>query len=364
MRLVLSLLVCMFCGTSIASGQSQPTPSARKPVDLKKALNLTEFKIEMAQTTVRVNPSDKNVSDLIAALEEYLNNTCLASLLKTLKYEGNPTDPQCVDRMQQLLSLNPDNPVGLCVRDGIDAPTCREAYPRQRLVAYTNSNATNDIDPTLRVGLSAQENAMLEKLQQDLRPLDGQWAAAQTDAEKRAVLEAALPTYDNMMATACRVVVLRVTRLEDPAKKSEDSRIKEAREKLLKVPQHLRADYQERMATEVEENIARAKGNESEIANLTELLNVIREPEVQTSALTSNNSERIRYVLPGCFDLLKVVRERAPLFPSPTCHAEGWYSPQCVTAIKGWREYKRKQAAAKGKKEEADKQKDSIISKF
>jgi hypothetical protein len=354
----------MLLVTSTVCGQSQPTQSTRKPVDLKKALNLTEFKIEMGQTTVRVNPSDKNVSDLIAALEEYLNTTCLESLLKTLKYEGNPTDPLCIERTQQLLTLNPDNPVALCVRDGIDAPTCRESYPRQRLVPYTSSSVVTDIDPTLKVGLSAQENAMLAKLQQDLRPLDGQWAAAQTEADKRAVLEAALPTYDNMLATACRVVVLRVTRLQDPSRKSEDSRIKETREKLLKIPRNLRAEYQERMATDVEESIAKAKGNEKEIARLTELLNVIHEPEMQALALTASNSERIRYVLPGCFELLKVVRERAPLFPSPTCHADGWYSPQCITAIKGWREYKRKQAAAKEKKEEVEKKNTSIISKF
>jgi|688.fasta_scaffold170211_2 hypothetical protein len=338
------------------------TPAKSPPADLHQALNVNELKIEMAESQLKLRPSDKTTSELIAALEEFLNQNCFGDLAKTLSYSGPPKDEKCIARMEKLLLVNPDNPAALCLRDGLDAQSCKEAYRRQRLVAFMGNNMP-DLDPALKVGASAYEKALLDKIQLDLAPLDAQWTQAKTDDEKKTIIEAALPSYERMMNTACRIVVLRVSRIKED-KKEEDPEIKEARERLSKIPENLRGEYQEKMISDAEEKLAQVARNKdpAAIARITALITAIRNPGIEQSPLTANNSERLRYVLPQCADVLKAMKQRLGDFPAPLCHTDGWYSPQCISAIKSYRARVREEAENKKRKAAGEKPRDSIAS--
>jgi hypothetical protein len=261
--------------------------------------------------------------------------------------------------MERLLQINPDNPVGLCLRDGIDADSCKEAFRKQRLVNFSSSSMP-DPDPALKLGLSKYERALMEKLQQDLKPLDTQWAEAKSDEERNALLEAALPSYERMMNTACKTVVVRITRLTSTAS-SESPEIAEMREKLLRIPKTMREEYQDKLASEAEDRLAQAskRNSEEEVKNITALINAIRDPEGSRTPLNSDNSERIRYVLPQCYDLLKSMSDRLKDHPAPLCHTEGWYSPQCIASIRAYR----KKADKKAMKT-LERTSDSVIASF
>jgi hypothetical protein len=352
-HLLCSALVILIPLITEADDKSKSPPPVNGPkIDLNQALDINELKIEMAESQLKVRASDKASSELITYLEEFLNSKCLGSVTSTLTYSGNPTDPLCLSRLNRLTQLNPDNPVALCVRDGFAAQSCIEAYRKQRLVAFSGSNM-EDVDPALKVGLSSYERSLLEKIKQDLQPLDSQWAAASSPEEKATILEAALPSYEKMLNTACRVVILRVNRLKLDSKE-ESTEAREVREKLLKIPLALRGEYQEKMTQDVEERLARVADQPKEVANLTALLEVIRTPETYVPPLSSSNSERVRYVLPQCFELLKSVKERIGSHPAPLCHTEGWYSPQCISAIKAYRAEMRAKAAQKAGKGKVD----------
>ena len=361
----LSTIVFLFSPQALSEPQQAPSANAARPSGpaLKEVLNVTELKIAMAESQLKLRQSDSAASELIAALEESLTTTCFGNIAKTLTYSGPPTDPLCLERMERLLQVNPDNPVGLCLRDGIEADSCKEAFRKQRLVSFSSSSMP-DPDPALKLGLSNYERSLMEKLQQDLKPLDTQWAEAKTDEERDALLEAALPSYEKMMNTACKTVVLRINRLQSSANK-ESAEITEMREKLLRIPKTMREEYQDKLANEAEERLARAsKGNnEEEVKNITALINVIRDPERSQEPLNSSNSERLRFVLPQCFDLLKSMKERLKDHPAPLCHTEGWYSPQCITSIKMYRAKMRAISDRKAAQTGARKS-DSVIESF
>jgi hypothetical protein len=158
-------------------------------------------------------------------------------------------------------------------------------------------------------------------------------------------------------------VVLRVSRIKED-KKEEDPEIKEARERLSKIPENLRGEYQEKMISDAEEKLAQVARNKdpAAIARITALITAIRNPGIEQSPLTANNSERLRYVLPQCADVLKAMKQRLGDFPAPLCHTDGWYSPQCISAIKSYRARVREEAENKKRKAAGEKPRDSIAS--
>lgn len=365
LRIVFSLVTAAFLWPAsslpgLVSESSAQAPTAASGAEAKdsdtapkrpNALDVTDIKIEMAEASLRVNSSDRNLTALITALEDYLNARCFGSLRQSLTYQGPPTDPDCVARMNQLLALNPDNPAAICARDGIDAPSCVTAYKGQKLVEfYDSASLLADLpDPALKVGLSAADTERVKVQEEMLQNIDGQFREAQTDEEKAKCVNDAVGIYEQLLNTACRVSALRLRRLEEVVVKSDPPRIAEARKKLLQIPAKLRADYQRQMRMKVEDEIASFRGDEATRKELIELLAVIDEPE-EKKAPALQNLQRTRVVLRPCFQAIEQASKFIPLFPAPLCYKEGWHTPQCTVAIRAWRkakELERKRATVK-----------------
>ncbi len=344
--LVLESMAQTPTASSQTDAQNSGSAATRPPV-----LDVTDIKIEMAEASLRVNSSDRNLTALISALEDYLNARCFGTLRQSLSYQGPPTDPDCVTRMNQLLEINPDNPAATCVRDGIDAPSCATAYKGQKLVQfYDSASLLADLpDPALKVGLSAADTERVKVQQEMLRNIDSEFRAAQTDEEKAKCVNDAVGIYEQLLNTACKVSALRLRRLEEVTVKADPPRIAEARKKLLQIPVKLRPDYQRQMRTQVEEEIEAFRGDESGRKELAELLAVIDQPE-ETKSPAMMNLQRTRIVLRSCYEAIDQAKQFIPLFPAPLCYQEGWYTPQCTVAIRAWRkakELERKRASVK-----------------
>jgi hypothetical protein len=326
-------------------------PAPAKKIDLDKALDVNELKIAMAESSLRVNHSLRTIADLSAALERHLNAHCMGTLLQTLQYDGAPTDPDCIARMDRLLEIYPDNPVAICVRDGIGAQSCVDAYRNQNTVAFAGGSTYDEIpDPALKVGLSAEDSKKLTALRQTLFEVNQRYQAATTDADKQIAMDDATNLYDQVLSLTCKVVALRLDQPEGQNEEREDSSITEVREKLLKIPPGLREDYQKQLLQKTEEELSKAGKDVATRKLLLQKMVVIQNPEDKRQ-ITAAGKLRVRVVLPQCLEHIQQAQAILPNFPSPTCHREGWYSPQCIVALKKWYAYRQRLEAEARKRE-------------
>jgi hypothetical protein len=350
LRLILTLL-CSVATSAVTCSCYAQSPAQDPKFDLDKALDVNELKIAMAESSLRVNPSLRTVADLSAALERYLTSHCMGNLLQSLAYEGPPSDPECQARMERLLEIYPQNPVALCVRDGIAAPSCTDAYRNQKMVAFSGSSSYEDIpDPALKVGLSAEDTKKLAALRQTLSDVNQRYQAANSDTDKQKALDDATNLYDQLLSLTCKTVALRLDQPLDQQEEREDSSITEVRERLLKIPPGIRPDYQRQLTQKTEEELARAANDPATKKILLQKLAVIQNPDTR-QRLTAAGKLRVRVALPQCVEYIEQAQAILPNFPSPTCHREGWYSPQCVLALKKWHIYRQKVAAEARKRD-------------
>jgi hypothetical protein len=297
----------------------------------------------MAESTWKIRPSLQALAELANALEGYLNENCFGAMLQTLSYSGPPTNPDCIATMERLLDLYPNNPVATCLRDGIESQTCSDTYRGQSMKQFNTSASLEDTpDPALRIGLSASDREKLTAITETLNNVNRDYQTLAGDAEKQQQMENAMHLYDQALSIACKIVALQ---LEDPlAGKGaavEDVSVREIREKLMKVPPALRAEYQSKLMTQAEEELAKTKEDSSERALVLKRIEAIQKPEVDNKPTTLGKL-RYRVVLPECYDLVGRAAVLVPSLPSPTCHRDGWQSPQCFAAVKRWHSYRKR----------------------
>ena len=319
-----------------------------KEKDPSAIFNVSDLSLEMAEATYKLSKNQKSLGDLVSALETYLNQSCMRDLPTTLIYKGSPTDPICFQRMQHLLSIHANNPVGICVRDGINADSCITAFNSQvvKIYDYSQDTDTDLVDPLLKAGLPSTELEKITQLQGRLNEIKGMDPAILADEDKDKLKKEGYTIYNKLLSLACRI---SVTKLQLPAGAAAlptpDPRIEEVRYKLLQVPENMRRDYQDKMVQEYEEQLARAKDSPDEKALIVKILDTIENPEV-TAVTTAAGLERVRYILPVCGRMIDLVSSEDKLLPEPTCYLQSWYTPQCVKAWERLNASKRQAAIA------------------
>lgn len=327
------ILSLVFIAASLAYSN---TATSQPKIDLDKALDINELKITMAENSLKVNPSLRTLSELTSALEQSLNSRCFGDMLRTLSYQGPPQDPACLARIDRLLEVYPNNPVAVCLRDGIEAPSCRSAYQEQHLVAFSGGSSYQD--PALKVGLSENDSKRLGQLSGALQDVDTAFRNAATDEQKLKSLEDGANLYDQILSIACKVAGLRLDEPADRKEDKEDPSIRDVRERLLKIPPALRGDYQRQLLQQAEEELAKAKNDTTQKKIIIQKINVIQNPD-QKKTLSAAGTLRMRVVLSQCKDFIEKFEKILPDAPAPPCYRAGWYSPQCINALRNWRAY-------------------------
>jgi hypothetical protein len=299
----------------------------------------------MSESRLKMSKNPKILNDLVSALEEYLNTKCMTKLPQTLTYAGNPTDPLCIARMERLLELNPGNPVATCTRDGIAAKPCIDAYQAQRIQPISQGSTNEDIDPSLRVGLTDATLTKIGKVEETLAVVNRKYQEASTPEEKRALINDAATLYDQAMSMACRLSSVALIPKASDGQPTEPVEIAQARERLLQVPAGIRKDYQREMEEKAQLEMGNPNTSDARKKELKELLKVIQDPTAGPSIQTES-MERTRFVLEKCWNLIEVSVAIIPDLPAAVCYREGWYTPKCVAALKRWRALKQQEQAA------------------
>lgn len=354
-RTSFTILALFLVSLTAAHGQTDqgknPQQRQARTDNPVSTLDVDDLKIAMAESSLQVNPSLRTTSELVSALESTISRSCFGDTLRTLTYEGSPTDPNCLAKMERLLRLYPASPVGICLRDGFQAESCVNAYQDQTFAPYRGGPELQDLqDPALKVGLSKRESAKISSLSSTLEDVNKRYQTAKTDSEKQSSINDATRLYDQLLGIACRVFAISL--VNKPGASSEPEveygELREIRQKIMKLPPGLRAEHQERMLQKAEEELGQAKGDQTKRDFILKKIQVIQNPETKT-VITTEGKIRVRVVLPECFELAQKAEKIIPNLPSPICHRVGWYSPQCVTAIQSWHTY-RKQLDAQVRK--------------
>ena len=338
----LSLLAFSLLAIEVASATPVPSQGSMKGVDFSNALGLPEIKVEMAESRLKLSPSPQALNDVIIALEELLNSKCMTKLPQTLTYPGNPSDPVCIARMQRILELNPGNPVGLCVRDGITAQSCVDAYQNQQVSVFYPSSSIEGLDPALKVGLSAADTARITGFETSLAEINQRYQSAVADADKKKCLDDATLVYEQALSVACRVTSVKLTPKNSTEPSKEDLEITQTRERLLQVPPAIRGDYQRELTQKVMKELESTTVSTERRAVLQMLLQVIDAPDAPVPQ-QATETIRTRIVLANCNEFMELAKKATPDLPNPICYREGWYSPQCIQALKRWRVMKQQE---------------------
>ncbi len=346
-HLIATIVITAYALSASAEIQPTPAPQSSKPGakvgNISRAVGLNELKIEMAETRLKLTQSPKIISDLASALEDYLNTTCMGKLPQTLSYAGNPSDPICIARVRRLLELNPGNPVATCVQDGIASKPCIDAYQNQKIVVIYPSSKGDDLDPALKVGLSAITIERIAKVEKSLQEVNTKYQQTLTPDEKRALLNDAANLYDQILNMGCKVSAVGFVPGNDRMERTESDEISQARERLLQIPPAIRGDYQKEMTAKAEKELADPATSPDRAKQLKDLLAAIKDPD-GLSRRQLSNLKRTRYILSKCAEILTVAGKIVPDLPSITCFHQGWYTPQCTYALKKWRMQKLQEA--------------------
>ncbi len=136
----LSLLLCAFSlkaedtadplQEALEKGVAELQWTYISPLVQASSLEVLEWKALMSEGRYQIekNPFDK--FDLILQLERLINKRCLGRLPFDLSYLPSGQNKECSELVEKLLELDPDNAPALCVRDGVEAASCRDSYLR------------------------------------------------------------------------------------------------------------------------------------------------------------------------------------------------------------------------------------------
>ena len=348
--------------TPVPTPGPKPTHSPRQVENISRAVGINELKIEMAETRLKLYADPKIVSDLASALEEYLTTTCMPKLLQTLSYAGKPSDPICIERTRRLLQINPGNPVAVCVQEGIASKPCIDAFQNQKIVVVYPSQGDH-IDPALRVGLSAATLDRIAKVEGSLEEINTKYQRAETPDEKRALLNDASTLYDQILNMSCKVSAVGLVPESAGVESAEPAEITQTRERLLQIPPAIRGDYQREMAAKAQKEFDDPKTTPERASQLKDLLAVIKDPSGLSPHQTAN-LKRARYILSKCSESLTLAAKVVPDLPSVTCFHQGWYTPQCIYALKKWRIQKQQETTKGNAASSSPSSKPSMISTF
>jgi hypothetical protein len=140
MRFAAAIILLIF-KTAFVFAQTTPTVPTRTPLPSafeNRIVNndIMLIELEMAENGYTINKGADSKTRLLSIYEKVLFLRCLSGTFATLTRSAPATDQVCLDYSGRALKLDPGNPVGLCVRDGMDSGMCKAASEAQNLMPY------------------------------------------------------------------------------------------------------------------------------------------------------------------------------------------------------------------------------------
>ena len=242
----------------------------------------------------------------------------MPDITQELTYYGSKGNKPCNDMLDKLFAVDPENPLGICARDGIDTRSCRSAYAKIEFAAYSSAAEDERLvkDPRLRLELRRlrEKNELIMAQYEEAISKASQGGRRRSEQEKNNELR---PLYAAYLSVACTGPRLRLA--EVPLKSARDESTRPAKGKSF--------------LDDDDELPFQTRGDASSSAGANALPKFLKHTRVLPERCNSIG-ERALSLFPG--------------FPPAICQRWGYYSPTCIDAKRAERRRKMKEAAAAG----------------
>lgn len=280
-------------------GQAQETQSLH---ELRPDLDVKEMKAQLAETNLNVQKSDQGKKEatatLIEAYENIVPELCAPNFARTLSYDPPSTDPFCLKYNQRLLALVPESSVGICARDGFAAASCQTSTKSIQFKDFSldyeaKSEASRDVEYQLQVSRALPE---IDKARSEFVKVETEYNVTH-DQLKLPPLLAPLKRWIQLSCSSLRVRYYppspyRVLTVANPTPTSLSDRLQRQLDALAHGKQDKKVEQKQ----------------------------------------TGNTPFRL--VSGQCVESLKRAETLFPSMALPTCYRVGFFSPDCVAAIK------------------------------
>lgn len=292
-------------------------PFATIDSDLPSLSQTLRWELLITQKAFGVSPNLRTHSDLITSLQKAVETICFSDLLRSLFYDPHAKNPECEKLSKYLTTVDPKNPLVICLNYGIESTQCVSGYttqatldkiPSRALEQYARESgdtkaATYSFDTELEARLEAEKSsASLREMANELSSLKN--SAPMTPGEVKESSLKMVQLSKKYIGLACsryRIVVLpESVALTDkelpqakPTPKSKRSMTKGSLEDLLK-----KGPFSESLASET----------------------------------TKTSRNRFRVVNRACIEAIGQVTSFIPNSSAVACYRDGFTSPKCIDA--------------------------------
>ena len=327
-RVILCLLIIVPLELR-AQEKVTPTTSSTPSVKVGSQEELAQLELTMAETLFASAPNLENRSAVLAALERLVSVTCFANLLQKLSYVP-PAPAGCQRYLGELLRQYPENPVAICARDGIDAPSCIDAFAQQTLLALETPDLPVPKHVALDLKLHMSKNATrIEQVESEINTANQTLAKTGTP-EAREALNKAL---GEMLALQCKVSQLVIRELAAPPPRPTPVRT-QATKPALDDPALSDIDsaiQAIRAAAGMTPQAAERRRPDSEFQDYSQR---------QGKRATGPFQQRVRLLPKLCIDHITQVLAFNPAHPAAICYRDSFVAPSCIQALRTARQTK------------------------
>lgn len=294
-----------------ASPSPLPTPHFQGQGDV------SSLAVEMAESRFKLSPAYAAFVDLIAALGKYINSHCLSEIYPSLSSLQPSRDPICLNNIAFTLSLDPGNPEAICTRDGIDSPSCSNAYSQQDVstgLTFPNSNETYQkflIDAQLN---DSKQGATLVKLQTEFSALSTNYQLNKNKDNRDKLYRAASELLDKSCAITRNIANPNYTRDRD------------AQEKSITGPDTRPGGGTTSPST--------ADALKDDMPLFSQMIAKLSNKTPSNPIQIPTVINRVRLISSQCQSTISSVLQGLPDFSRAICHRDGFYSPSCIRALR------------------------------
>ena len=293
---------------------TSPTPAKAHgaPANLT-ALDVLEMQATLLEGMLTTRKSISARAELVTAYERLLGPVCMESMPGTLIYTPNSANARCKSLIEKTLKIDPENPMALCARDGIDSTVCQTAAKTVQLGTYSLDlpyQGASNLEAKIR---SSKNAPLVDQLVQRLNNLTFKKPDRRNEAREQEIRG----TYAKILALTCLVHRVKL----ESAPESQLRAVVEASRASNKTQGGLLSNddlsFLNRLATG-------GPGINKQTIN-----NPPPTPTIDPSSLFFF---RTRLIPTKCEHFASQALNDYPLFPAAICQRYGYYSVNCIDA--------------------------------
>ena len=293
MRTIFTILLTLLLTLNVFA----QSPTVKKSLSRK---DLRKWELQIADNAYTFNSSRENRSDVLHALEEYAELVCFDRLHLDLKYQQKELSDDCAKLVDRIIEHDSTNPTAICIRDGFNAISCKDAFSNQ----------------IIETGSIKNHPKYFQNLY-GIKPLE----ALSDDSQSQ---ELAAQVRDNCGSAQ---IILRI---KEETKREVDKMLEGAA-----IFKQLTKETKPSLVEEEKDSLLESFGK--------------KEPK-EKKKKDLEPLERVRIISANCQDAIKTLENLTPFHSFVPCYREGFYTPNCAN-----QKLQRKQVRAKFLKKLAKK---------